>query len=755
MEKIKTKEMNKIKYDNYQHEKQIQTNYGFKVDIKLTKTQNVKQILGDMTPKQYHNKLTKTAYHNLCKNQQPIQGIGQLLGLGLKFCIQTKKPSETKLLQGIERFKRDVRLKHYFADSENNPEYKKYKKLHIKSNWQPKERNLKLENTLTTFENKLIKERTRIIRHSYDRTNLTIQQQNMIKTIKKQKHLIILVTDKNLGPAIMERENYIKHILREHLNNPTYTQLTNEEYDIQMEQFMRTASSYYELHKNELTTQEKKYLSKLFYQTKHKNKTPNTDTPEADTDKPQPTTTTTKTNNTKKPQYRDAKFYGTPKVHKKMTPYIRFRPVVSQCGTYGAYISTYIDFILQPLIYTVHSYVKDSFDVLRKLHQHGKFPPGTLITTSDAESMYTNIDPSEGPPTIEKYINEFATEFTKDHNIPTNYIIKLLNLVMKNNIFQFGNTWWKQNTGTAMGTPCACIYATLFFAYYEQKVILPKYKNNILFYVRMIDDILIVWKPTTDTTFDNFANDLNKQTKLNWDTNKLSTTTDFLDLTIQIDKRGNIHTKTYQKPMNLFLYIPHNSAHPPGMTTSLIYGLLRTYYIQNTKHNDFIQNASLLFNRLLARGHTKTNLHKLFREATLKLKKLKRNNYLQQPIRNKHTEIENEITKFTENKLNPNYEPDTSKTKQLIFHTQFHPRDMSRKKIQHHFKNTLHNNTNTTHNIRPPNQTPTKQRTNKTQLTIAYSKGRNLFDTLCSSTIYDTPSNVSDILKEMKAKTHR
>ena len=207
--------------------------------------------------------------------------------------------------------------------------------------------------------------------------------------------------------------------------------------------------------------------------------------------------------------------------------------------------------------------------------------------------------------------------------------------------------------------------------------------------------------------------------------------------------------------MNLFLYIPHNSAHPPGMTTSLIYGLLRTYYIQNTKHNDFIQNASLLFNRLLARGHTKTNLHKLFREATLKLKKLDRNNYLQQPIRNKHTEIENEITKFTENKLNPNYEPDTSKTKQLIFHTQFHPRDMSRKKIQHHFKNTLHNNTNTTHNIRRPNQTPTKQRTNNTQLTIAYSKGRNLFDTLCSSTIYDTPSNVSDILKEMKAKTHR
>ena len=79
--------------------------------------------------------------------------------------------------------KRDIRLKHKFAgqlpDSEGyNP------KIYIKSKYNPKLTDLKLENTLINYENQLIKERAQIIQQSYDRTNLTTQQQNMIKTLK-------------------------------------------------------------------------------------------------------------------------------------------------------------------------------------------------------------------------------------------------------------------------------------------------------------------------------------------------------------------------------------------------------------------------------------------------------------------------------------------------------------------------------------------------------------------------------------------
>ena len=63
----------------------------------------------------------------------------------------------------------------------------------------------------------------------------------------------------------------------------------------------------------------------------------------------------------------------------------------------------------------------------------------------------------------------------------------LLTLVMTKNGFKFGDTWWRQLAGTAMGTPCACIYATLFFSYFERTIILKKYKANILYYGRQIE----------------------------------------------------------------------------------------------------------------------------------------------------------------------------------------------------------------------------------------------------------------------------
>ena len=119
---------NKIIKNTYYKNNQIKLNYGFTINTKQTIKENVTRIILNMTPKQYFNKITKTSYHNLCTTIQPPQGAGNLLGLGLKFCIQTKKPSEEKLINGINRFKRDVRLAHFFAGTPNNPTYTTNKK---------------------------------------------------------------------------------------------------------------------------------------------------------------------------------------------------------------------------------------------------------------------------------------------------------------------------------------------------------------------------------------------------------------------------------------------------------------------------------------------------------------------------------------------------------------------------------------------------------------------------------------------------
>ena len=274
--------------------------------------------------------------------------------------------------------------------------------------------------------------------------------------------------------------------------------------------------------------------------------------------------------------------------------------------------------------------------------------------------MYTNIDPVEGIETMEKYLKYFATEILeKERNI----ILGLLRLVMSNCIFKFGNTFWHQLIGTAMGTPVACIYATLFFAYYERTILLRKYKKNLLLYVRQIDDIFGVWidDPEKPDAWEYFKRDLNSACKLDWSTTSLRTSVDFLDITISLSQSGTLSTRTYQKSENLFLYIPPHSSHPPGLMKSLIFGLLLTYYLQNTLATDFYRMTHLLFTRLQARGHLPENIRPIFLEATTWLE----DRY--NPMVDDHS--------LTTTDTSPN---DVN----LFFHIPFHSRDISRRKIR-------------------------------------------------------------------------
>ena len=64
---------------------------------------------------------------------------------------------------------------------------------------------------------------------------------------------------------------------------------------------------------------------------------------------------------------------------------------------------------------------------------------------------------------------------------------------MKNNLFAFGDTYWKQIPGVAMGTPTACMLATIYYGIHENTYLIPKYKRNIPFLKRFIDDMIGVF----------------------------------------------------------------------------------------------------------------------------------------------------------------------------------------------------------------------------------------------------------------------
>ncbi|KAL7548490.1 hypothetical protein ACHAWF_011773, partial [Thalassiosira exigua] len=147
---------------------------------------------------------------------------------------------------------------------------------------------------------------------------------------------------------------------------------------------------------------------------------------------------------------------------------------------------------------------------------------------------------------------------------PLTAIKEAIVLVMNNNIFEWGNCYFLQLFRTAMGTSAACIWATIYFAIHEIDKLLPNYGG---FFPSLNGSSMTFWNLAT---WNRFKNDTNDFGVLRCKFDEPSTSVVFLDLNIRIE-RNAIKTSTYQKPINLYQYIPPSSAHPPGMMRGIMF----------------------------------------------------------------------------------------------------------------------------------------------------------------------------------------
>ena len=145
-----------------------------------------------------------------------------------------------------------------------------------------------------------------------------------------------------------------------------------------------------------------------------------------------------------------------------------------------------------------------------------------------------------------------------------------------------------------------------------------------------------------------------------------SRSVDFLDLTIEITPTGRIKTRTFQKPMNLYLYCPPSLAQPPSILYRLIFGTLHRYYGQNSERFDMEHFTSLFFERLQCRGHLATSLAPLFQKAAAQV----------------------DTSSMPVPRLGP-LGPQYSKDDTFSLHLPFHPQDPSRMDVQKIFDETL------------------------------------------------------------------
>ena len=81
--------------------------------------------------------------------------------------------------------------------------------------------------------------------------------------------------------------------------------------------------------------------------------------------------------------------------------------------------------------------------------------------------------------------------------IPTNFLRRMLCLILKENSFQFNQRHYLQTHGTAMGTKMAVAFANIFMAKIE-KGIISKSIIKPLVWKRYIDDVFCLWDTNED-----------------------------------------------------------------------------------------------------------------------------------------------------------------------------------------------------------------------------------------------------------------
>ena len=95
----------------------------------------------------------------------------------------------------------------------------------------------------------------------------------------------------------------------------------------------------------------------------------------------------------------------------------------------------------------------------KNINKNEKLPPNVILVTLDISGLYTNITHSEG-------INctRVALNSDSDSYVSTEFIIRLLELVLEYNIFEFDGEYYQQLIGTAMGSRPAPSFANIFLA---------------------------------------------------------------------------------------------------------------------------------------------------------------------------------------------------------------------------------------------------------------------------------------------------
>lgn len=489
-----------------------------------------------------------------------------VLSKGLKFVPQKAHAGKYQTLVDVERFSRTLRWMGVFGHVPRRQiptdTFNSLFENKVSDNVPPE----KLPD-LEYFLSKVHREIKGLVSRPLRNSNLSVQEAAALRSLRNRQDIIIKPADKGGAVVVWRRDLYLQEAHRQLDNTTTYTALPQPSLPADSKLISDTVKTAI---KSGSLPQTANLLIKRVPR--------------------QPT------------------FYLLPKIHKANTP---GRPIVSAVNCPTEHLSQYLDTVFQPIVQSLPSFIKDTTDTLRLLDDFNEAPPfhPNLLFTMDVCSLYTSIPHADGLKALTFFLNKRSLQ-----QPPTQVLVRLAELVLTLNTFEFDGQIFQQNSGVAMGTKMGPSFACLFMGFLEHGIQSTYPGPHPELYRRYIDDGIGATSLSEHQLRDyiSFVNDFHPSIDYTFDIS--SSTVAFLDMHISIHN-DTFLTSVHYKPTDAHAYLHFQSSHPSSTINGIPFSQLLRLRRLCADPADFEEKAvemcRFFTNRLYPQADVDLALHKV------------------------------------------------------------------------------------------------------------------------------------------------
>ena len=283
---------------------------------------------------------------------------------------------------------------------------------------------------------------------------------------------------------------------------------------------------------------------------------------------------------------------GLIKIHKQGQLII---PVVNWRNAPAYHLSKLFTNQLNPLRPLPHAFnIRNTHNLLQNLNNTPMLPHYTLASL-DITNLYSNILVTETKTILANILKQELVEPQTQLEI-----LRLYDVITKQNYFSHKRNIIIQQDGLAMGTPSSGLIAEIFLQHLEHLHLTHlMHKHHIINYCRYIDDIFLIFY-SNHTDIHNILKDFNALHPKIQFTAEVETDHAFNYLDVTIHKTPtNFKIAIYRKPTFTDTIIPYTSNHPTHHKYAAFRFLFNRLNSYNLQHGECQQELNTIHNNLL------------------------------------------------------------------------------------------------------------------------------------------------------------